>query len=126
MAEVGTGDLEHRIYPVFVLCGRWDMALYLVIHAPMEEQPDTVLPPTRMLDLARDANSPGSSPKWVSTFSPDLHDDRIFSLWEAENADHILVTLDRYGFLNHLSAQPIRVQQWGPTDVIAAESEATS
>jgi hypothetical protein len=97
------------------------MALYLVVHTPVDPDNTAVLPPTRMLDLARDAGSEGASPRWLRTWSPDLHDDRIFSLWEADDAAAIGATLDRYGYLSHMSAQPLRVQEWGPADVIAAE-----
>ena len=104
------------------------MALYLVIHVPTDQHTNTdvVPPPTRMLELAREAGTAQASPKWVSTFSPDLRDDRIFSLWEADNADEISAALERYGFLNHMATEAIRVQQWGPADVIAAESQARS
>jgi hypothetical protein len=97
------------------------VALYLVVHTPVDVDTTQVLPPTRMLDLAREAGAPGATPRWLRVWSPDLHDDRIFSLWEAEDAAEIGRVLDRYGFLNHMSAQPLRVREWGPEDVIAAE-----
>ncbi len=97
------------------------MALYLVVHTPADLDNTAVMAPTRMLDLARDAGFEGASPRWLKTWSPDLHDDRIFSLWEAEDAAAIGQILDQYGFLSHMSAQPLRVQEWGPADVIAAE-----
>ena len=97
------------------------MALYLVVHTPVDLDSAEIRPPTRMADLAREAGAEGASPRWLKTWSPDLHDDRIFSLWEAENAAEIGKVLDRYGFLNHMSAQPLRVREWGPDDVLAAE-----
>ena len=99
------------------------MALYLVVHTPREEKEEGVRPPTRMLDLAREVGAEDASPRWVSTLSPDLHDDRIFSLWEAESGDDILAALERFGFLNHMAAQPLAVQQWGPAEVLAAGEE---
>lgn len=98
------------------------MALYLVIHTPAVQDPDVPQPPTRMLDMAKDLGETGASPRWITTWSPDLHDDRIFSMWESPNAAAILRALDDYGFLNHMTAQALRVEQWGPDDVIAAQS----
>lgn len=98
------------------------MALYLVIHSPREEEGEEALPPTRMLDMARDLGRPGASPRWITTYSPDLHDDRIFSMWDAPNADTIVQALDDYGFLNHMEVQALRVEEWGPEDVIAAQT----
>ncbi len=97
------------------------MALYLVVHSPVDRDDTAVLPPTRMLDLAREVGGEGASPRWLKVWSPDLHDDRIFSLWDADDAASISATLDRYGFLSHMDAQAIRVEEWGPADVIAAE-----
>ncbi len=95
------------------------MALYLVIHTPNETADETVNAPSRMLDLAR-ASAEGASSRWIKTWSPDLHDDRIFSLWEAENAADITTAMTKYGFLDHMAAQPLRVQEWGPEDVLKA------
>ena len=97
------------------------MALYLVVHTPQAEVDEAVREPSRLADLARASSADGESPRWLRAWSPDLHDDRIFSLWEAENAAEIGKVLDRYGFLNHMSAQPLRVREWGPDDVLAAE-----
>lgn len=99
------------------------MALYLIVHSPRDDERGEVLQPTRLLDMAHDAEQGTSQPRWISTFSPDLHDDRIFSLWEAAEGDDVLAALERYGFLNNMNAQPIRVQQWGPTEVLAAYRE---
>lgn len=100
------------------------MARYLVIHTPIsqgEESPEPQ-PPTRMLDMAQDLGRAAASPRWITTWSPDLHDDRIFSMWESPNADAILRALDDYGFLNHMEAHALRVEEWGPEDVIAAQT----
>lgn len=98
------------------------MARYLVIHSPREAQEQALEPPTRMEDLARDVGSEDASPRWLTAWSPDLRDDRIVTLWEADSADDILHTLGQYGFLSHMEADPLRVQEWGPTDVLAAHT----
>ncbi len=99
------------------------MALYLVIHVPPPADDDNPRPPTRLLDLARASLDPGVSPRWLQTWSPDLHDDRLVSLWEAESGAAIQAMLEHYGFLDEMEATPVRVRQWGPDDVIAAEGE---
>ena len=96
------------------------MALYLVVHTPKDDDDHTIRPPTRLLDLAR-ASTGGSSPRWLKTWSPDLLDDRVFSLWEARDAAEIRAALERFGFLDHMTAQPLRVREWGPADVLAVE-----
>ncbi len=95
------------------------MALYLIIHEPADE--NAVVPPSRLAELAADSVAGVAGPRWLTTWSPDLHDDRLFSLWEAENAAAIAEALERYGFLNERVAHPIRVRAWGPEDVLAAE-----
>lgn len=97
------------------------MALYLVIHSPTNEDPATVRKPSRLVDLARKMDERTTSPRWLKTWSPDLHDDRIFSLWEAENGAEIEAILTTYGFLDDMEATPLRVKEWGPADVLAAE-----
>ena|SRR3712207_1154891 len=101
------------------------MALYLVVHTPVETDDAAVRPPSSMLELARASVAEGAAPRWLRTWSPDLHDDRIFSLWEAESAAEITTTMDRYGFLDHMEAQPLRVQEWGPEDVLGEYVDAT-
>ena len=96
------------------------MALYLVIHTPRAEQGGAPRPPTRLHDLARAATSSGDGPKWLRAWSPDLNDDRIFTLWEAENAGAVKAALEEFGFLDDLDAQPLRVREWGPSDVMSA------
>ena len=97
------------------------MALYLVEHVPNDDTKEEVRAPSRLLELARAAADKGGSPRWLRTWSPDLHDDRIFSLWEAASASDITATLERYGFLDDMTARPLRVREWGPAEVIAAE-----
>ena len=96
------------------------MALYLVVHAPSERDADAVRPPTRLRELAEASTSNSGSPRWLKSWSPDLHDDRIFTLWEAENADAVDAALKEFGFLDDMDAAPIRVREWGPDDVLAA------
>ncbi len=97
------------------------MALYLVVHTPNQDDPAATAPPTRLVELARAAGGVETSARWISTLTPDLQDERIFTLWEADDPEKILSVMERYGFLNHMAAQPIRVQQWGPSEVLAAE-----
>ncbi|HEY8445748.1 MAG TPA: hypothetical protein VIL01_01445 [Thermomicrobiales bacterium] len=99
------------------------MALYLVIHTPVEDPDQPVRKPSDMLGLARAAGHEGASPRWLKTWSPDLHDDRIFTLWEARNAAEIKATLQRFGFLDDMEAQALRVKEWGPADVLAVEAD---
>ena len=96
------------------------MAHYLVVHTPREPGGESVRPPTRLRELAEAATSEGWSPRWLKTWSPDLHDDRIFTLWDAENADQVRSALEQYGFLDDMDATPLRVREWGPEDVLAA------
>ncbi len=98
------------------------MALYLVIHSPEEHDHAASAPPTRLVELARQAGAAEAPARWISTLTPDLQDERIFSLWEADDPANILAVMERFGFLNHMASQPIRVQQWGPSEVLAAES----
>jgi hypothetical protein len=96
------------------------LTLYLVVHAPSEREVESVRPPTRLRDLA-DASTTGTgSARWLKTWSPDLHDDRIFTLWDAENADEVQAALTEFGFLDDMDATPLRVREWGPEDVLAA------
>ena len=96
------------------------MAHYLVVHNPSERDPESVRPPTRLRELAETSTSGGRSPRWLKTWSPDLHDDRIFTLWDAENAEQVRSALAEYGFLDDMDATPLRVREWGPEDVLTA------
>lgn len=95
------------------------MAHYLVVHTPRELGVESVRPPTRLRELAEASTSDGRSPRWLKTWSPDLHDDRIFTLWEAENADEVRSALEEFGFLDDMDAAPLRVREWGPEEVLA-------
>jgi hypothetical protein len=98
------------------------MALYLVIHTPRagDAEGEAARPPTRLRDLA-ETSLAGTWPRWLKTWSPDLHDDRIISLWEARDAAEIEAALRRYGYLDDRAAEFLRVQEWGPAEVLAAE-----
>ena len=96
------------------------MAHYLVVHTPSEREVEPVRPPTRLRELAEASTTTGRSPRWLRAWSPDLHDDRIFSLWDAENAEEVLSALAEFGFLDDMDAIPLRVREWGPEDVLAA------
>jgi hypothetical protein len=96
------------------------LAHYLVVHTPSEQEVEPVRPPTRLRELAEASTTTGRSPRWLRAWSPDLHDDRIFSLWDAENADEVLSALAEFGFLDDMDAIPLRVREWGPEDVLAA------
>ena len=101
------------------------MAHYLVIHSPEEHNHAASAPPTQLVELARQAGAAEAPVRWISTLTPDLEDERIFSLWEADDPENILAIMERYGFLNHMASQPIRVQQWGPSEVLAAASDSS-
>lgn len=100
------------------------MARYLVVHSPNDTEDPTlsIRQPTDMLGLAQAAGTENARPRWIRTWSPDVHDDRIFTLWEAEDAAEIQAMLLRYGFLDHMDVQAMRVQEWGPEEVLAAQS----
>ncbi len=93
------------------------MALYLVVHTPKSDE--VPLATTRLQALAQDHGREDASPRWLRTWSPDLHDERIFSMWESATADEILQVVTRYSFLDHMEAHPVQVQEWGPADVLA-------
>lgn len=101
------------------------MATYLVVHTPIESEEEIAHKPSDLLGLARSATAPRANPRWLRTYSPDLHDDRIFTFWEADNAAEIQAMLEHFGFLNNMTAQPIRVSEWGPVDVLASAAEET-
>ncbi|MFL5760861.1 MAG: hypothetical protein ACJ789_14140 [Thermomicrobiales bacterium] len=98
------------------------MARYLVVHTPIDADDETLRQPTNMLELAKQHGNDHSSPRWLKTWSPDLHDDRIFTLWDALNADDISRVLTRFGFLDHMSVQALRVEEWGPEEVLETQN----
>lgn len=93
------------------------MTLYMVEHSPNEHSEEHTNPPTRLEEMARECGKDDSVPRWVGTYTPDLTDDRIFSMWEAPNADSVQEAIERFGFLDHLDAKVFAVRKWGPKDV---------
>ena len=96
------------------------MALYLVVHSPPDGAGDGVRPPTRLRELAEASAAEGATPRWLKTWSPDLHDDRVFTLWEAQDAAEVRAALTEFGFLDDMEATPLRVREWGAADVLSA------
>lgn len=96
------------------------MALYLVVHSPRPVEDGAVRPPSRLRGLAEASLKAGTSPRWLKTWSPDLHDDRIFTLWEAKSGDDIRGALEEFGFLDDMESAATRVREWGPDDVLTA------
>ena len=99
---------------------RGDLAQYLVVHTPRERELESVRPPTRLRALAEASTILDRSPRWLKAWSPDARH-RIFTLWDAENADEVLSALEEFGFLDDMDAAPLRVREWGPGDVLPAE-----
>lgn len=97
------------------------MALYMAVHTPRETDDETIHAPTDLHGLALEAGDPNASPRCIKTFSPDLHDDRIFTLWEAEDAESIRSTMKLYTFLLEMEAKVFQVTEWGPDHVLTTE-----
>lgn len=102
------------------------MTTYLVIHTPIEANESNVKPPTDLMGLAVAHGSESANPRWLRAWSPDLSDDRIFSLWEAKNAGEIVLVLERFGFLDQMDCAAIPVHEWGPEAILAAQGESSS
>lgn len=102
------------------------MPLYMAVHTPPEvEDPLTAHPPTDLHGLALEAGDVNASPRWIKAFSPDLHDDRIFTLWEAEDAESIRSALKHYGFLPEMETKVFQITEWGPDEVLTTELGAS-
>ena len=102
------------------------MTTYLVIHTPIESDESAesdVKPPTDLAGLAAAHGKDEANPRWIKAWSPDLSDDRIFSLWDAKNAGEIVLVLKRFGFLDQMDYAAIPVHEWGPDEILAAHSE---
>jgi hypothetical protein len=97
------------------------MVLYLVVHDPNPVEDERVRPPTRLRQLAEAARDEHGSPRWIKAWSPGLHDDRIFTMWEARSAEEITTALEEFGFLDDYTAKPFQVREWGPDDVLAGD-----
>lgn len=98
------------------------MTTYLVIHTPIESNEQEVKPPTDLAGLAQAHGHEGANPRWLRAWSPDLSDDRIFSLWNAKNAGEIVLVLERYGFLDQMDYDAIPVHEWGPDAILDADA----
>jgi hypothetical protein len=99
------------------------MTRYMVIHEMNEDSEEHTKPPTRLQDLAKDLGKEGAEPRWLTTFTPDLNEDRMISMWEAVNADQVREAIDKYGFLDHLTPKVFAVREWGPSDVLDVEDK---
>jgi hypothetical protein len=99
------------------------VALYLVVHSPRTEGDEAIRPPSRLRELAEASAGNGDMPRWLKTWSPDLHDDRIFTLWEARSAEEVRGALEEFGFLDDMDANAMRVREWGPADVLSVEEK---
>jgi hypothetical protein len=99
---------------------RPEVPLYLVEHIPYQDGDDeAVPPPTDLEGLARYSVDAAHGARWLTTFSPDLHDDRHFSIWEAPDADEIRAVMMRFGFLVDGIVKAFAIRQWGPEDVLS-------
>lgn len=98
------------------------MPLYLVVHTPKENvDEESVFPPSNLKDLARDHAGEDARTRWIKTLSPDLHDERHFTLWQARSSEDILEVMERYHFMSEMDNHPIAVQEWDPQSVLEAE-----
>ena len=98
------------------------MARYLVIHTPTAEL-ESAARPTDLIGLATRSLNETMGASWVRTWSPDLHDNRQFTLWNADNAAEIRAMMEAYGFFSEAAAEIFRVNDWGPADVIAGAAD---
>lgn len=99
------------------------MTRYMVVHSPNDRSEDHSSPPTRLEAMARELGPDGSVPQWISTLATDLTDDRIFSFWEAPNADSIREAIEKFRFLDHLDPKVFAIREWGPADVLDASDD---
>lgn len=99
------------------------MTRYIAVHTPNDTSETHISAPTRLRELAERHGSETSSPRWISVLAPDLNDERMFSIWEAPNADAVRAVIAAFGFLDHLDVKVFAYREWGPDDVLAAPSE---
>jgi hypothetical protein len=97
------------------------MAMYLVEHIPYDTELDSVSQPTDLKGLARHSLNATHGARWLTTFSPGLHDERHFSLWEAPDVDAIRTAMAKFGFLSDGVVKAFVVRQWGPDDVLSEQ-----
>lgn len=98
------------------------MTQYMVVHSPTDDSESHTDPPTRLKGMAEDLGKDDSVPRWINAYATDLTDERIFSMWEAPNAECVREALEKYGFLNHLSPKVFAIREWGPKDVLDADN----
>jgi hypothetical protein len=96
----------------------------MVIHEMNDSSEEHTKPPTRLQELARELGKEGAKPQWLTTFSPDLNEERMVSMWEAANAEQVRQAIAEYGFLDHLTPKVFAVREWGPKDVLEAKDAA--
>lgn len=98
------------------------MTLYLAVHTPIDVEDDALQTPTDLQGLATAHGVDGAFPRWLRAWSPDLHDDRLFTLWDADDADSISSVLAEYGFLDNMETKAFQVTEWGPDAVISSQA----
>ncbi len=97
------------------------MAIYLVEYIPLDTEDDSVSQPSDLEGLARHSLDAIHGARWLTTFSPGLHDERHFSLWDAPDVDAIRTLMARFGFLSDGIVKAFAVRQWGPDDVLSEQ-----
>jgi len=97
------------------------MAIYLVEYIPLTTEDDSVAQPSDLEGLARHSLDAIHGARWLTTFSPGLHDERHFSLWDAPDVDAIRTLMARFGFLSDGIVKAFAVRQWGPDDVLSEQ-----
>ena len=98
------------------------MTLYFAVHVPKEAGEESPTMPTDLQGLATSHGVDGAIPRWLKAWSPDLHDDRLFTLWEADDAESIVDVLREYGFLDDMVTKAFQVTEWGPDAVLTSQT----
>ena len=102
------------------------MPLYMAVHTPpADTEAEAAETPTDLHGLALEAGDVNASPRWIKAFSPDLHDDRLFTIWESDDAESIRTAMALYGFLQSMETKVFQVTEWGPDDVLTTELGAS-
>jgi hypothetical protein len=98
------------------------MTLYFAVHVPKDASEESPTKPTDLQGLATSHGVDGAIPRWLKAWSPDLHDDRLFTLWEADDAESIVDVLKEYGFLDDMVTKAFQVTEWGPDAVLTSQT----
>jgi hypothetical protein len=98
------------------------MTLYFAVHEPKDVGEESPTMPTDLQGLATTHGVDGAIPRWLKAWSPDLHDDRLFTLWEADDAESIVDVLKEYGFLDDMETKAFQVTEWGPDAVLSSQA----